>query len=360
MFELLARDGGLYAREAPEEDGSPFYIKGVTWRGAEGGEDKAGETSAPPHGLRQRDLDSLLRELARNKFNALRLTVNNLAMLRNELVQDGDFDRELNPSLVGQRYLSMLRVVAERAAAHGLLVVVAATRLAPGDVVGALRQRNPPGQWWSKHVGSEFSGWSMSEADVLRSWRQAADALCGQWNVVGADLMSGIKQVTWGKKEQSDWDLAAARIGDAVLQQCPRWLVLVRGIGASPAAVDAIDGGNLAHAVADPVPLSNLHKLAYIARVRGPSEGRARFFGAGFPGSLEDPYLRHWSSVQERTGAGMRRPPDHHCHTLCLAAAPARDIPCAPPPQALPSSLPSVACATRRRTLSTWSTRRTS
>ena len=129
---LLTVASGTQFSTRPEEDGSPFYIKGVTWRGAEGGEDKAGETSAPPHGLRQRDLDSLLRELARNKFNALRLTVNNLAMLRNELVQDVDFDRELNPSLVGQRYLSMLRVVAERAAAHGLLVVVAATRLAPG------------------------------------------------------------------------------------------------------------------------------------------------------------------------------------------------------------------------------------
>ena len=43
MFELRAHDGGLTAHSsALDQDGTPFYIKGVTWRGMEGGEDRRG------------------------------------------------------------------------------------------------------------------------------------------------------------------------------------------------------------------------------------------------------------------------------------------------------------------------------
>ena len=43
MFELRAHDGGLTAHSSAfDQDGTPFYIKGVTWRGMEGGEDRRG------------------------------------------------------------------------------------------------------------------------------------------------------------------------------------------------------------------------------------------------------------------------------------------------------------------------------
>ena len=54
MFELRAHDGGLTAHSsALDQDGTPFYIKGVTWRGMEGGEDRRGaELTRAPRGLR--------------------------------------------------------------------------------------------------------------------------------------------------------------------------------------------------------------------------------------------------------------------------------------------------------------------
>ena len=52
MFELRAHDGGLTAHSsALDQDGTPFYIKGVTWRGMEGGEDRRGaELTRAPRG----------------------------------------------------------------------------------------------------------------------------------------------------------------------------------------------------------------------------------------------------------------------------------------------------------------------
>ena len=50
------------------------------------------------------------------------------------------------------------------------------------------------------------------------------DALCGQWNIVGVDLMSGVTAATWGRKEPTDWDLVAGRFGNEVRTHCPRWL----------------------------------------------------------------------------------------------------------------------------------------
>ena len=163
MFELRAHDGGLTAHSsALDQDGTPFYIKGVTWRGMEGGEDRRGaeltrtvrpaasvgyvreaqgavptgprvlyvlgtrtslgrtvrtahlgwhrrrgETKAPPNGLMKQSLDELLAKLARNKFNTIRLTVNHLSIQRNEAMNDyGDLDVAKNPWFAGNRYVS--------------------------------------------------------------------------------------------------------------------------------------------------------------------------------------------------------------------------------------------------------------
>ena len=345
MFELRAHDGGLYVHSpADEHHGTPFYIKGVTWRGMESGEDRRGETKAPPSGLVQQSLDDLLVKLARNKFNAIRLTVNHLSILRNEAMNDyGDIDSAKNPWFAGTRYISLLRAIAERAAAHGVLVVVAVTRLAPSDIVGAVRERQPPGLWYSETVAWGDWRWEMPESIVMKNWQNVGDALCGQWNIVGVDLMSGVSAATWGNQEPTDWDLAAARLGNEVLKHCPRWLVFVHGIGASPAAEDAFDGANLASAAAVPVVLSNPQKLVYVARLRGPSEGQRSYFGSGFPASLEDPFLRQWSATQERTGACPPTPPPPHlCFphvsrqshgplaTLEPAGVPTRLPPCCP------------------------------
>ena len=96
-------------------------------------------------------------------------------------------------------------------------MVVAVTRLAPEDIVGEARERKPPGLWYSEHVANTYSGWEMPERSIEQNWRELGDALCGQWNIVGVDLMDGLRAATWGQKEPTDWDLAAGRFGNEVL-----------------------------------------------------------------------------------------------------------------------------------------------
>lgn len=206
--------------------------------------------------------------------------------------------------------------------------------------MGTDRERRPPGLWYSEHRGGDYWGWEMPERSVLQSWQKAAEGLCRQWNIVGVDLMAGLNAATWGKKEVVDWDLAAARLGNEGLTHCPRWLVLVHGIGVTPAAADAFDGANLAEAAAFPVVLTNPQKLVYVARLRGPSEGQRSYSGSGFPSSLEDAFLSQWSATQARTGAALSRAPACRAPLSLPTASPLglcqRQRGC--PPQVLPSS----------------------
>ena len=62
----------------------------------------------------------------------------------------------------------------------------------------------------------------LTEADASRAWDALAGALCDQWNVIGVDLMSEPYAASWGKGLITDWDRAAARLGNKVLKGCSR------------------------------------------------------------------------------------------------------------------------------------------
>jgi endoglucanase len=74
---------------------------------------------------------------------------------------------------------------------------------------------------------------SITETKVLASWTALTKKLCGQWNVFAADLQNEPHSASWGKDmgHGSDWGHAAERIGNHVLKQCPRWMIMVEGVG---------------------------------------------------------------------------------------------------------------------------------
>ena len=83
---------------------------------------------------------------------------------------------------------------------------------------------------------------------------------------------------SWAKNLPIDWDKGAARMGDHVLSECPRWLILVEGVGYDPGAPGGDDPGagfwwgeNLVGVRTAPVALSNPLKLVYSPHVYGPS-----------------------------------------------------------------------------------------
>ena len=56
------------------------------------------------------------------------------------------------------------------------------------------------------------------------------------WQVFGVDLMDEPYAASWGRGLGTDWDVAAMKLGNGILQHCPRWIVAVTGVGALPGA----------------------------------------------------------------------------------------------------------------------------
>ncbi|GMF35033.1 unnamed protein product [Phytophthora lilii] len=97
----------------------------------------------------------------------------------------------------------------------------------------------------------------------------------GAWNVYAIDIKNEPKgKATWGKgDEDTDWNLQAAKIGNAVLKKCPRLLVFVEGVQTNFNGVNlewGQAGGSLQGAKDYPVKLSNMERLVYSPHLISP------------------------------------------------------------------------------------------
>ena len=142
--------------------------------------------------------------LAKHEFNAVRLLFNHEHVLKDDIV-----DAPPNATVLFQtRYLEMFRVLAREAATRGILVMIACHRIQHDAWPGS-------GLWYDASLG-------FSEARVLQSWGKVASGLCGQWNVVAADLQNEPHAASWGKGLVTDWNKAAERIGNHVPSRAAR------------------------------------------------------------------------------------------------------------------------------------------
>ena len=281
-------------------NGAPFHIKGCNFVGTEG---RAG----PPLGLDKHPIAWYMRFLRTHKFNAVRLLFNHQMILTGAMLdppnlkwcaEHGVADCKWEaPELEGYAYLDMFAKLAEVAAQHGILVLMACHRLKPDAWPGK-------GLWYDGEI---------TEASVLESWRRLAAALCGQWNVFGVDLMNEPHAASWGKSmgTGSDWGHAAERIGNHVLRQCPRWMIFVEGIGYSPGAPGFDNSGmgiwwgeNLAGARTQPVQLSNPARLVYSPHTYGPGTFMQRYFNdRSFPSNLAAIWSSRFAFLTESSQA---------------------------------------------------------
>ena len=155
----------------------PFHIKGVNFVGSEG-------RSGPPLGLDRHSIGWYMRFLRGHGFNAIRLLFNHKLVLEGAMLdppnlawcaEHGVADCKWEaPELEGYGYLAMFRRLAEVAAEHGLLVMMACHRLKPDAWPGK-------GLWYDDEI---------TEAKVKDSWSRIAAELCGQWNVFAVDLQN--------------------------------------------------------------------------------------------------------------------------------------------------------------------------
>jgi hypothetical protein len=123
-----------------------------------------------------------------------------------------------------------------------------------------------------------------------------AQRYAGNATVIGADLQNEPHDpATWGDGNlATDWQLAAERAGNAILQVNPNWLIFVEGIQTYAGQSDWW-GGNLMGAGAHPVVLSIPNRVVY-----SPHEYPASIFpqtwfqAANYPNNLPALWDGYW------------------------------------------------------------------
>ena len=211
-----------------------------------------------------------MRFLKENGFNAIRFLFNHETILADSTLEPPNEAKYgvgapwEAPELEAMKYLDSFGKLASVAAEYGVLVMMACHRLNPKAWPGE-------GKWYDAVT---------TEARVMQSWDRVAAKLCSHWNVFAVDLQNEPHASSWGKGlgDGSDWGHAAERLGNRVLSRCPRWLIMVEGVGYKPGAPGMDSGGagiwwgeNLAGAREQPVRLSDPSKLVYSPHTYGPS-----------------------------------------------------------------------------------------
>ena len=293
------KNGKLYARWRGG-DLVQFDIKGVNWIGSE---NRAG----PPLGLDTHNIAWYMRWLKEHRFNAVRLLFNHQMVLDNTPLDPPDTEwcaaHNVNPcgweapELANFHYIEMFKKIAEVAAEHGILVLMAAHRLGPNDWPGN-------GLWYNDVI---------DEDRVKQSWTQLAQAMChDSWNVFAVDLQNEPHSSSWGKGDPvTDWGQAAERLGDHVLSQCARWLIFVEGVGYEPGAkgLDSSGDGiwwgeNLFGVRQQPVSLMDQSKLVFSPHTYGPSVYEQLYFlDKEFPSNMAKIWQDRFEFTRQATGA---------------------------------------------------------
>jgi endoglucanase len=272
---VSATDGSLRTRGADivDANGTVVRLTGVNWFGMETG-------TFVVHGLWARSLNDMLDQIVHSGFNTLRLPYSN-ELLEPKSVPTG-IDFALNPDLQGLTGLQILDQVIVRAGERGLKVILDRHR-PTAEAQSEL--------WYTERV---------SEERWIADWVMLASRYRGNTTVIGADLHNEPRgPATWGDDNpRTDWRAAAERVGNAILEANPEWLIIVEGIERQ-----GDDwywwGGNLSMAGSMPVRLSAPDKLVYSAHDYGPGVFNQKWFAApDFPRNLSDVWYSHWAYLK--------------------------------------------------------------
>ncbi|KOO53394.1 cellulase (glycosyl hydrolase family 5) subfamily protein [Chrysochromulina tobinii] len=255
-----AEPDGVHAANSLRSD--RFHIRGLSWFGAEG-------AGAAPDGLWQRKASDLIGIVARLGFNALRLPLAVDHVLSNPSINR--WTLTANPELQRLRHLDLLERIVRLAAAQGLLVMLDMHRLR------ASVWPTTHGLWYDE---------GMPATQLESAWRRLARTFCSHWNVFAADLFNEPWGASWGDGDQErDWALYAGRLGSLVLEECPRWLILVEGLGVgssapSPAFCDlCFWGENFLNVTGAGVPrLSKPERLVLSPHLYGPGTNSRMYY----------------------------------------------------------------------------------
>jgi len=256
--------------------GKTVRLTGVNWFGLE-------TNNQEPHGIWTRDYRSMVKQIADLGFNVIRLPWANQILRSDAKASDGngfgkagpdpyDGTALINAALVGSSPLEIMDKVIEAAGEFGVKIILDNHSREPDGYMNEqvwYTDKTPEKQW-------------------IDDWVFLAKRYAGNPTVVAADLDNEPHGIaTWGKGDQNtDWNSAAERCGNAILAANPDWIIIVEGT--EKVGSDGYWwGGNLSGVKTSPIKLSDAKKLMYSTHEYGPEVHEQPWFSdATFPKNL--------------------------------------------------------------------------
>ena len=273
-----------------DDDGNEARLTGINWFGFE-------TSNQSPHGLWARDYRSMLRQIADLGFNTVRIPWSN-AILREdaEAISITFYGKDaydgadpINADLVDKTPLEILDLIVEAAAEFRLKIVL------------DNHSREPDGYmeedfWYTAET---------SEAQWIEDWVFLAERYAENTTVIALDLNNEPHDgASWGSGDEStDWNTAAQKCGNAIVQVNPNALIIVEGV--EERGDDGYWwGGNLTGVRAYPIELDIPEKLVYSAHEYGPEVFQQDWFQTtDFPNNLADIWENYFGFiVKENVG----------------------------------------------------------
>ncbi|MEM0339503.1 MAG: glycoside hydrolase family 5 protein [Ignisphaera sp.] len=281
-----------------KEQKEPLALLGVTWVGFELRSHVVG-------GLHIRNWLEILQTVKDLGFNAIRIPFCSASVRPRVFPHIRSINYALNPDLLGLDSPTILEKIIAKAAELGLYALLNFHSISC-VVMEPL--------WYTP---------LFSEEDFISTWVSIAKRYGRYWNVIGAELLNnphgrGPRQeyytrgdsATWGVgNTKTDWNLAAERVGKAILEVAPHWLIVVKGTQFTNPKSDDVKhypdstywGENL-RAVKDyPVNLPR-NKLVYGVNTYGPDMYVQDYFNdpSIFPENLHVIWDQNWGYVKKQ------------------------------------------------------------
>lgn len=270
----LHTDGGTIR----DSNNDPYTIKAISWFGME-------TSDCMPHGLwGSLTIDDALANMKSMGFNTVRLPYSNDCLAATSIKGGMNYWANRAYNLEGKTPLDLMDTVIARAKANGLQIILDRHRPTSAD-------QSP--LWYTS---------SVPESKWISDWKFLADRYKNDPTVIGADLHNEpAGAATWGGPASTNWQAAATRGGNAVLESNPNLLILVEGIENQSTAGGTWWGGGLADVGANPVILSNPNRVVYSPHDYPSSLYAQKWFSdPAYPNNLPSVWDRNWGYIQKQ------------------------------------------------------------
>ncbi len=265
--------------------GKEVRLTGVNWFGFE-------TQTYFPHGIWTRDMKSVLQQIKDLGFNTIRLPWCNEMLNPGVTINVNSFGTDaytgVSPMNVEESQvetpIELMDILVQWCQDNDIKIVLDNhSRAADGFLNEAF--------WYTDQY---------SEQRWINDWLFMAERYKTFSAVIGMDLNNEPHGSTWGNSNPAtDWNKAAERCGNAILEVNPNVLIIVEGVGEFQG--DSYWwGGQLMGAAQYPIQLSNQNKLMYSAHEYGPEVAPQDWFTAqNFPQNMPQLWQDHFHYLYE-------------------------------------------------------------